>query len=145
MSEPLKIGDTVWYIGNTGHQAQSLPEDCTVRVINTYDGLALLENNALLDATTLHGYATVRKLENFGRIKVSSKPERYEERIREVATQVQVRAFRSKEHWQRHVETTRAWAKLLSRMQLHDQEDMEPFTVDDIQAAELALFGNIEE
>lgn len=141
MSEPLKVGDTVWYIGNSGRKAEALPEDCSVRITNTFDGLIQLENGALLHATELRGYITVRKVEDFGTVGTG----RYAiERKHTVAVDVPVRAFRNKEHWQKHVDTTRAWAKLLSRMQMHDQEDMEPFTRQDIEAAELALFGNIE-
>lgn len=143
---PLKVGDTVWYIGNRGEQAQALPEDCTVRITHTadYGRMFVLENGAVLRMDTLRGYITVKRIEDFGAIKVAVRPDRYQERKQEVAVDVAVRAFRSKEHWQRHVETTRAWAQLLSRMQMWDQENMEPFTVGDIQAAELALFGNLE-
>lgn len=146
MSEPLNIGDKVWYIGNTGKQAQALPEDCTAEVVMLvdYNRCAQLNNGAVLDRHSLRGYAIVEAMEDFGAIRVSVNPERWQQRKELVHHKVSVRAFRSKEHWQQHVERTRAWATLLSRMQMHDQEDMEPFTVGDIQAAELALFGDIE-
>lgn len=142
----MKVGDTVWYIGNSGRNAEALPEDCTMLVVDLadYDRLAMLANGAMLDRHTMRGFITVTKVEDFGAIKVAVRPDRYQERKQVVAVQVPVRAFRDKEHWQEHVERTRAWAKLLSRMQMHDQENMEPFTVGDIQAAELALFGDIE-
>jgi hypothetical protein len=144
MNEPLKVGSTVWYIGNSGRNAEALPEDCTVRVTNVYDGLARLENGAVLHATELRGYITVKKVEDFGAIKIAVRPDRYQERKQEVPVDVPVRAFRDKAHWQQHVERTRAWATLLSRMQMCDQEDMEPFSVEAIEAAHKTLFGNLE-
>jgi hypothetical protein len=147
---PVKVGDKLWYVPSRG-QATALPEDCYVEVTEVHPDAGVLVlaaqpdggPGAVVNTTTLRGFTTVHEEEDFGRVHV--RPGVWEERKQRVARHIAVRCFRSKEHWQQHVETTRAWAKLLSRMQMHDQENMEPFTVDDIKAAELSLFGNIEE
>lgn len=147
MSEEKTIepGDLLWYVPSGG-QFTALASDSHVKVKEVHPdaGVALLDvpgGSAVVGLSDLRGYTTVRQVEDFGTV---GRGPGAIERKHEVSRQIPVRCWRSKQHWEQHVATTRAWAKLLSRMQMHDQEDMTPFTVEDIEAAELALFGNVE-
>jgi hypothetical protein len=150
-TEPVKVGDKLWYVPSRG-RSTNLPEDCYVEVTEVHpdQGVLVLATQpggvgAVIKMDTLRGFTTIHVMEDFGAIRVSLRPEVWQQRKELVAHHIPVRAFRSKADWQTHVETTRAWATLLSRMQMHDQENMTPFTVESIRAAELALFGNLED
>lgn len=151
MSDPIKVGDKLWYVPSKG-RATALPEDCYVEVTEIHPDAGVLVLaaqpggvGAVIKMDTLRGFTSIQVMEDFGAIRISVRPEVWQQRKELVTHHIPVRCFRSKEDWQHHVEKTRAWAQLLSRMQMHDQENMDPFTVGDIQAAELALFGNLEE
>lgn len=147
---PLKINDSLWCIINRG-QVSVLSDDNLVQVVDIRDNKALLSNRAFIDLTTMLGFLHETKMEDFGAVKEDQPPEllpypdKWKHRIEETLTAYPVRCWRSRAEWEAHVETQRAWNKLASRIQTHNVDNMAPFNVADIQAAELALFGNIEQ
>lgn len=146
---PLKINDLLWCIVAKG-QAQALSDDNRVQVVDLCGSHAHLSNGVIIDTTTLQGALTETVRENFGAVKDDQTPEdvpfpeRWKPRIVEREVAYPARCWRTKEDWEEHVETQRAWNKLASRIQTTSVENMEAFKVDDIVAAELALFGDVQ-
>jgi len=147
----LKEGTTLWCIVSRGMAVSVSDEDCVVQVTELMENnQAELSNGAVIDITTLRGALTETKTENMGAVKEQQPPElqpfpeRWAPRIVETKTLHPVRCWRSKEDWEAHVATQRVWNKLASRIQTQSNEEMESFRIEDIEAAELALFGNIQ-
>lgn len=134
---PLKENSTLWCIVSSGQAVAISDKDCLVKVTDIYAGQALLSNGAVIDPATLKGYLEREVAEDFG--KIGDMERKSTRKVRDP-----VRCWRSKADWEQHVERQRAWNKLASRIQTQSMESMEDFTVDDIESAELALFGNIQ-
>lgn len=134
---PLKENFTLWCIVSSGQAVSISDQDCLVTVDQIAGNQARLSNGAIIDRETLRGYLEREVTEDFG--KVGEMERKSTRKVRDP-----VRCWRSKSDWEQHVERQRAWNKLASRVQTQSVENMEDFTVDDIESAELALFGNIQ-
>ncbi len=146
----LRAGDTLWCVNYAGQNTVLSDEKnlVTVEVALDYDPpLATLSNGATINANTLRGFITRKVVEDFGKVKLNphDPPEKWATRQETVTIQDPVRCWLTKADWQEHVRTQRAWNKLASRILQQSPDDMDLFTVDDIEAAELALFGSIQE
>lgn len=139
---PLKENSTLWCIVSRGQAVAISDQDCLVKVESIYGGQAHLSNGAVVDTATLKGHLEREAVEDFGRVRDDQG--NWIERKHTVTVRDPVRCWRSKADWEAHVERQRAWNKLASRIQTQSVENMEDFTVDDIESAELALFGNIQ-
>lgn len=147
---PLKLNDTLWFVPQAGQSSVMSDTDSLVRVVTIAEPNALLSNGAVINLATLRGFQVRTEVEDFGAVKehqppeLQPYPEKWAHRKEEVTYHDPVRCWRSKADWMEHVVIQRAWNKLASRILQHRVDDMDRFTVDDIEAAELALFGNIE-
>lgn len=148
-NQPLKVGDTLWYVTLSGQIVLS-DEANTVTVTQEvpFAGQVLLRlsTGAVIHPQTLRGYLEREVIEDFGKVKMQphDPPDKWVAREKKTLVRDPVRCWLSKAHWQEHVTIQRAWNKLASRILQHSPDDMDPFTVDDIEAAELALFGDIQ-
>lgn len=147
---PLKEHATLWCIVQRGMAMSISDQDCLVKVAEINGSQAKLSNGALIDIPSMRGFLSESKTEDMGAVKEDQPPElqpfpdKWQHRIVETVTHHPVRCWRTKADWEAHVITQRAWNKLASRIQTQPTENMEDFTVDDIESAELALFGNIQ-
>jgi hypothetical protein len=150
---PLKENSTLWCIVQRGKAVSISDQECLVKVTKIngdQPNLATLSNGAVIDVATLRGYLRETKIEDRGAVKEEQPPElqpfpeKWISRKVEITIDHPVRCWRTRQDWEAHVITQRAWNKLASRIQTHSVENMEDFTVDDIESAELALFGNIQ-
>jgi hypothetical protein len=150
------INDTLWMINYGGQCSVIDDENSRVRVtdIRTDAGgkrLVMLSNGAVIDPDTLLGTLPRRVVENFGAVREDQPrelwayPEKWTSRVVESVVHDPVRCWRNKAEWEDYVRVQRAWNKLASRIVRHPPNSVDQFTLDDIAAAELALFGNIEE
>lgn len=150
------IGDTLWLV-NYGGQS-SVMDDVhnlvTVKDIQTDERgkhYVILSNGAVIDPSTLRGMLPRKVVENLGAVKEDqprelwSYPEKWASRIVTTMVHDPVRCWHSKAEWNDFLAIQRAWNKLASRIVQHPPSDMDNFTVGDIMAAELALFGDIQE
>lgn len=147
---PLKEGTTLWCVVQHGMAMSISDESCLVKVTEILGNQVKLSNGAVIDAITLRGGLEGTRSENRGAVKEEQPldlqpfPEKWVPRVVTTTFVSPVRCWRTKQDWEEHVKTQRAWNKLASRIQTQSVENMEDFAIDDIEGAELALFGNIQ-